>query len=65
MSPWRYVRARLLGCALSRVARFVLAPPLCPLTLPLTSALCLLAPMVLLLALALTHCSVPLVAGLA
>jgi hypothetical protein len=58
----RYVRAVFLSCALSRVALLVLAPPLYLLTRPLTSALCLLAAMLRLLALALTPCSVPLVA---
>ena len=58
----RYVRARLLRCVLSRVALLVLARPLYLLTRPLTSALCLLAAMLRLLALALTTRSVPVVA---
>jgi hypothetical protein len=58
----RYVRRRLLRCALSRVALLVFAIPLYLRTLPLTRALYLLAPMVRLLALALTTRSVPVVA---
>ena len=52
--PVRCLRSRLLRPALSRIALFVLTPPLGPSTPPLANALCILARVLYLPTLALT-----------